>query len=40
MTLEELEKVLSQEERQRITSEVVAEQFQNLPKRRKQDENK
>ena len=38
MELEEFEKVLTQEEREEITRQVVAQMFPNLPKR-KQDKN-
>ncbi|WP_373710887.1 hypothetical protein [Jeotgalibaca porci] len=40
MRLEEFDEVLTQEERERIASEVVAEMFPNLPKRKRdKDEN-
>lgn len=39
MTFEDFKKVLTQEERDRLDEEVVAEMFPHLPKRRKQNEN-
>ena len=39
MIIEDFKKVLTQEERDRVDEEVVAELLPDLQKRRKQDEN-
>ena len=40
MRLEDYNELLSEDERKAIEMQAVAETFPNLPKRRKQDENK